>query len=260
VLAKLHQGTHSADAFTNNLHEIAFRARCNDGTEVNVTFLTANGPGGEMTRRCDIGAKLQVGEPNPTDSPRQGHPLAPGRSMGTRFIPDRWCVENGAPNVQFSEVWKTQNLVASADNKKLFQFSTYFFVTNPSRFLDLNQPSKVGRQIDACYEQIGGQFRFERGTCAGVRQALGSQMVDWNDPRSPFTGTKRGVRFNSLLVRNPGSVTTWYTDPFGLNASPTPFPGSVQQHISNVDHHMVRSFNGPVIGGDYAGHGVHAPN
>ncbi|MEO8140752.1 MAG: hypothetical protein ABI742_13945, partial [Gemmatimonadota bacterium] len=33
VLAKLHQGTHSKDAFTNNLHEIAYHIRCSDGTE-----------------------------------------------------------------------------------------------------------------------------------------------------------------------------------------------------------------------------------
>ena len=34
VLTKLHQGTHSKDAFTNNLHELAYHIRCTDGTEL----------------------------------------------------------------------------------------------------------------------------------------------------------------------------------------------------------------------------------
>ena len=37
VLTKLHQGTHSKDAFTNNLHELAYHIRCTDGTELHIT-------------------------------------------------------------------------------------------------------------------------------------------------------------------------------------------------------------------------------
>jgi hypothetical protein len=43
VLTKLHQGTHSADAFTNNLHELNYHLRCSDRTELHVTLLTAIG-------------------------------------------------------------------------------------------------------------------------------------------------------------------------------------------------------------------------
>src|SRR5881394_4305209 len=41
VLTKLHQGTHSKDAFTNNLHELAYHLRCSDGTKLHITLLAA---------------------------------------------------------------------------------------------------------------------------------------------------------------------------------------------------------------------------
>jgi hypothetical protein len=40
VLVKFHQGTHSRDAFTNNMHEIAYHIRCTDGTGFSATALT----------------------------------------------------------------------------------------------------------------------------------------------------------------------------------------------------------------------------
>ena len=53
VLTKLHQGTHSKDAFTNNLHELVYHIHCSDGTEMHVTMLTAIGTPGEFVRSCD---------------------------------------------------------------------------------------------------------------------------------------------------------------------------------------------------------------
>jgi hypothetical protein len=43
VLVKLRQGTHSKDAFTKNLHELAYHIRRTDGTELHVTELIAIG-------------------------------------------------------------------------------------------------------------------------------------------------------------------------------------------------------------------------
>jgi hypothetical protein len=68
------------------------------------------------------------------------------------------------------------------------------------------------------------------------------------------------VRFNDFVIKNPGSQTVWYTDPFGNKGRSTPFPGSVRQFVSNVDHKGVRSFTGPTISGNYTAAGVHAPN
>src|SRR5207237_1319231 len=54
VLAKLHQGTHSKDAFTNNLHELAYHIRCTDGTRLDLTLLAAIGDPGQFDRSCDV--------------------------------------------------------------------------------------------------------------------------------------------------------------------------------------------------------------
>ena len=48
VLVKLHQGTHSKDAFTNNVHELVYHIACNDGTAMHVTMLTAIGKPGRV--------------------------------------------------------------------------------------------------------------------------------------------------------------------------------------------------------------------
>ncbi len=83
VLVKLHQGTHSKDAFTNNLHEVAYHVRCTDGTEIHVTALTAIGDPGGFNRSCDR-QRVDVGPATPANSPDGG---------GIRLIPDRTCVE-----------------------------------------------------------------------------------------------------------------------------------------------------------------------
>src|SRR6267143_751468 len=71
VLTKLHQGTHSKDAFTNNLHELVYHIRCSDGTEMHITMLAAIGTPGQFTRSCD-GAAIAVGPATPANSPDGG--------------------------------------------------------------------------------------------------------------------------------------------------------------------------------------------
>lgn len=83
VLAKLHQGTHSKDAFTNNLHEFNYHLRCSDGGRIHMTMLTAIGRPGEMLTSCDRRV-IQVGPATPVNSPN---------GNGRRIIPDLQCVE-----------------------------------------------------------------------------------------------------------------------------------------------------------------------
>ena len=81
VLAKLHQGTHSKDAFTNNLHEINYHIKCTDRTELHVTMLSAIGRPGEFVSSC--GGTIQAGTATPANSPTGG---------GHRRIPDANCI------------------------------------------------------------------------------------------------------------------------------------------------------------------------
>ncbi|PMD04013.1 hypothetical protein, partial [Brevibacterium paucivorans] len=51
-LMKVHQGSHSKDALSNNAHELFYAVRCSDGTEMAVTTLTPFGQPNEYIRNC----------------------------------------------------------------------------------------------------------------------------------------------------------------------------------------------------------------
>jgi len=261
ALTKFHQGTHSPDAFANNLHEMVKRLRCSDGTTLDLNFLVANGPAGQLSVGCDKAITMEVGMPNPADSPRSSHPRAPGRSMGNRFIPDRLCFETSERN-PFSEVWRTQNLITTADDRVLVRFAEYFFVRNPARFHDAQASSRLARSVEACFTQ--GFMNIYLATdsyCKTARANANDGPPAWDSPASPFDGTDRSVRFNDFVMLNATGDSVWYTDPFGGKARTTPFAGAVRQLVSTTNHSHVQNFGGGVVvSGSFRGHGVHAPN
>src|SRR5207247_6847215 len=83
VLAKLHQGTPSKDAFTTIVPELSYHIRCTDGTRLDLTLLAAIGDPGQFDRSCD-GTPVVVGPATPANSPSGG---------GRRIIPDRTCID-----------------------------------------------------------------------------------------------------------------------------------------------------------------------
>jgi hypothetical protein len=266
VLAKLHQGTHSKDAFTNNVHELNYHLRCSDRTELHITVLTAIGRPGEFTRSC--GGEVQVGPATPVNSPAGG---------GRRKLPEWSCLQSRllvAPGATsdfgaLHESWETHTDIRTAEgNKSLASFDPYFQVFRPSRFFDARQPDGVGRPAALCaaagHAGHGGRGR----ECATVLAAAGATSPDgfallpYDDPRSPFNGVRRQVDINGNRLRNAGGPTVWYTDPFGRNARPAPFPGSIRQVIAAIDNDYGVGLGGPVIGGsrDYGAGAVRAPN
>jgi hypothetical protein len=135
VLYKLHQGTHSKDAFTNNLHEVQYYADCNDGTEVRMIMMAAIGTAGEFTRTCD-GARIRVGTPSPANSPNGG---------GQRVIPDRTCVDRfmlvpqgtqSDTRQALHESWQQSLTIRTEEGKTIAHMDPYFQVFQPSRFHD----------------------------------------------------------------------------------------------------------------------------
>jgi hypothetical protein len=262
VLLKLHQGTHSKDAFTNNLHELVYHARCEDGTEIDVTLLAVIGRPGEFERSCARTERVAAGSPTPANSPA---------GFGTRRIPDRTCIERYMlvpPGEQsdfasaLHESWQVYNSVERADGHALAFFNPYFQVGLPSRFYDPRAAAAVGRPIDVCYEVTPSGERAEGGPCAGSTGAGTVAGVAFDDPRSLFNGTLRTVDINAIRVSNPGGPEVWYTDALGHRASPTPFRGSIRQVIAPVDRYIGVDIGGPSIGTGrvYAGPGVRAPN
>lgn len=252
VLVKMHQGTHSPDAFTNNMHEVAYHLRCSDGTGFSATLLTPIGEGGELISGCDRERHLQAGVPTPPNSPDGG---------GQRAIPDAACVAEhvlasgeGTPRFDqaLRESWEIHAELRTSDGRRLVAFNPYFQVLDPSRYYDPAAEGSLARPIDLCYEGVA----VGRDRCEG----LPAEPVPWDDPRSPFKGVRRFVDINGNTVRNTDGPNVWYTDPLGRNARTEPFPGSVRQWVGRRNNEGL-DLHGPVIGRsrDYDAPGVHAP-
>ena len=260
VLAKLHQGTHSKDAFTNNLHELIYHIRCSDRTEMHITLMTAIGTPGEFVVSCASDQRVVVGPATPRNSPRGG---------GQRKLPDRSCVDRfmlvGAGRESdfesaLHESWETHSTIKTGDGHALASFDPYFQVVFPSRFYDPTRPDGVGRPIEVCYEVTPSGERARGDECSATVNGTVTGIT-YNDPRSAFNGVRRFMDVNGNRIDNEDGPEVWYSDPFGRNASRTPFPGSIRQWIAKVDN-TGRQGHGPVIGRqrNHGGPGVHAPN
>jgi hypothetical protein len=261
VLVKLHQGTHSKDAFTNNMHELAYHIRCSDGTELHMTKLVAIGTPGEFVRGCGGDTAVVVGAPTPANSPDGG---------GQRLIPDRSCADRLlVPAGQTSnwdllhESWQISEALRAEDGHGLASINPYFQVFLPSRFYDPSAPNVTGRPIDVCYWVGPNGERARGGPCDNSTAHGADTGVLFNDPRSVFNGASRVVDVNSTRISNRDGPTVWYTDPFGRHGRTEPFPGSIRQFIAKIDNDLNNIFpSGPGIGRErpYTGQGVHSPN
>jgi hypothetical protein len=258
VLIKLHQGTHSKDAFTNNLHEMVYHIRCNDGSEAHLTFMAAIGTPGEFTRSCNHEQHVKAGIATPPNSPNGG---------GQRIIPDAACVQeflvNNAGNSSdfgtgLHESWQTSSNIQTADGHSLASFDPYFQVNFPSRYYDPNVTGVVGRPVDLCFLPVA---RARGGACqTSIRNGAVAGVL-YDDPKSAFNGVERFVDINSIRIDNRDGPNVWYTNPFGKGGRKEPFPGSVRQILSKVNNSSLR-ISGPGIGFEryYGGLRTHAPN
>lgn len=268
VLLKFHQGTHSPDAFTNNVHELLLNQRCvgsNGGpvTEARYNAMIPLGrPGGFSPSECPGFGRpfINVAPPVPADSPSDT------RSLG-RLIAETGCIQairegrtHNDPLYPYPVPFTVSDMddfwfsdVRVSGNGVSFQLAPLFYVVNPSRYYDPSRPNSMGRIVDLCYTDLaGGDYCDE---ARRVTQQTG-QQVAWDDPRSPFKGTLREFRPGTFMVSNTGPATV-YTDVYGRNPSSTPFPGSIKQYFSGSQG------SGMYVRGsikDYAATGVHAPN
>lgn len=259
-LMKVHQGTHSKDAFANNVHELAYFVQCTDGTKIAATKMVPFGRPGEFMTTCDKNRTIRVGSAVPSNSPTGG---------GVRFISDARCVDENiyVASNQFSnfslglyEDWVSSNYLVTPGGRTLAYFDPHFAVFTPSRYYDPTKPDNVGRSIDTCYG-TGTYGELARGgECDVVKQY--SDRITYDDPRSPMNGVHREFYFNQTWIDNAGGPTTWYTDPYGGNASTSSFAGAIALYISNTDNYNKTIYESQAIGSNryYGGNGVHAPN
>jgi hypothetical protein len=258
VLTKLHQGTHSPDAFVNNLHELAYHIRCTDGTEMHFTIMAAIGTPGEFVRSCDRNVHVQVGQAQPANSPSGG---------GKRVIPDRTCIEQDilvppGSNSNYGairESWQISQSLRTAEGRRLASINPYYQVIDPSRHHDPALANATGRPLETCFETEANGDQARGGACE-ASTAYGT--ISHDDPRSEFRGAKRFVDINSNTITNLDGPEVWYTDPFGRNGQTAPFPGAIQQIIAQVDNTVGVLESGPAIGRNrrYYDGGTHSPN
>lgn len=253
VLTKLHQGTHSPDAFTNNMHEVVYHVRCTDGTAFSATLLTPIGTPGQMVASCERERVSVVGTATPPNSPAGG---------GRRAVPDVACLQthvlrDDGERPRFDsalrESWEISASLRRADGRTLASFNPYYQVMDPSRYLDPARERSMGRPVDLCYHPTVAQ----RDRCEGTP----AEAINWDDPRSPFKGVRRFVDVNGNNIRNADGPQVWYTDPMGRNGRTTPFPGSIRQWVAKHDNSGL-DLHGAVMGRDrdYDAPGVRAPN
>jgi hypothetical protein len=257
VLAKIHQGTHSADAFGMNVHEVIFAAHCSDGTELIATIMARFGAPNQFLRSCERSAVVEAGS---------AHDMPSG--SGGRGIPDRtcalrdWLVPAGQWSGNFYEFWLTGNYFRTATGRQIAYFDPGFAVFDPSRYFDATAPNSLRRVIDLCWEVEPNGDRARGGACdVATNYGQRTTPLAWDDPASPFAGTHREVYFNNFHLENAGGPRLWYTDPYGGNAAPAPFPGAIRQWVAAITDSRP-TLESQALGADrdYGGHGVHAPN
>jgi len=113
-----------------------------------------------------------------------------------------------------------------------------------------------------CYEVTATGARASGGPCNRSTDEGQTLGVTFDDPRSEFNGADHFVDINANNIANSDGPEVWYTDAYGRNGRPDPFPGSVRQRIATVDNNIGVDVNGPTIGDSrqYGVDGVRAPN
>jgi hypothetical protein len=277
IMTKLHQGTHSADAFTNNLHELFYYVRCANGVELRWQSFHAFGPAGVVSRTCDDDTAPAAFTP----------PSSPTiRNDSKRGVPDAKCLDILRAKVQqggdasaeyyanYQEDWPTgiihglhqDNTGAYYDNwgqqgaernpRRLYEFSagTYFLVTKPSRYYDSSQPNNLGRRLDMCFD---ASLKIDHPDCQIVR----SRKATWDSPDSTFKGSSRTVHFDWVTLKNSLEQSVYFSNAMGTASRPVADAAhgiTLPQLVSKGPLEVMYYFGART--GDFDAPGVRAPN
>uniref|UniRef100_A0A7S1VV90 Uncharacterized protein n=1 Tax=Grammatophora oceanica TaxID=210454 RepID=A0A7S1VV90_9STRA len=255
--SKLHQGSYSADAFSNNLHEYQLTFVCDD------TQFSSN-------TSFSVKAMIQWGAPNEfvlfenTADPHYTDVVNQGESLLLRPwdnqpdpIPSNYA-DSPYPNLndggqrEFDswtgfqqKSWTSPSLIAqpelwsgpSGDDKLIripgggsIRFAPYYIVKNMARVArpKTSDPTEfvVKTTVDWCYnentnERIGGGF------CSLLPPTHpGPDYYKTVD--SPFKGTVRGLNFKTLELLNENGPPEFCTDVFGKEPTNIPCDPNTQ--------------------------------
>lgn len=205
LVMMIHQGSATANAFTEPFHEIAVHyVNPNDGREIHAYMLA---PFGKLSVGC--------GANDP-----QAVTVQQVNAPGMRQIPGAQCYGSAlkdAPGTMAGSIpyedWITALYIGadSQGNAKAY-FDPHFAIFNPNRYCVMqNNACTLGRSDD--------------------RAATG---IDPFSTKSQYKGTKREAYLNQAWVTNAGGSTAVWTDVHGkLVAAKS--PGAILQYVSAVN-------------------------
>lgn len=256
-LHKFHQGTNSADAVRNNLHETIFHSECQSvdvnginapayypNNKILLTGMMAFGKPGEYIRFCfnDRFTKVCADGKNADGSCIVNDPLISklpdainSNSLGRNMV-DKYCFDNFAslnPGVNYFnpyELWEGDLGIYTPDGRELAQHGRQWDVLDPVRYVDSSLPNGVGFNQDRCNQNLPYS-----GNCAA-----GASGAAWNSPQAAFKGLKRTTYFGRNHISNNGGPTIYWTDPLGRNAVTTQFQSGLKQYIAPVNADIQR--------------------
>lgn len=274
-LAKPHQGTSSPDAFVNNLHEVFYFSDCRhtnsaNNQKVSMAVMEAFGDAGsfinfmpmcKIERRLDEQDRITLG----TDAMNSQYPK--GDHGSGREIISRQCIEvdflvptNDANDWSGNmyEAWPAALTIEQSTGKILAGgINLLFDVEEANRYyypdaLKVQRgyvdaagkpkgPANLGYSMDLCYDRSVPGRAVHGGPCDVATDYGNIKGITWDDPRSAFKGTNRGMYFQPPYLANSGGPEVWYTDPFGKGGKTTPFPGAVKQLLTpkNLDYNSL---------------------
>ncbi len=232
-LSKIHQGSHSLDAFANHLHEYFLTVRCLDGlnsqgvmdgqtvgTEFSVKVMYTYGKPNEFNEmNCGGGATFSASALTGPEgqSVMPAHQLLPlgNHSPNNREFSCSSAVEwQTVEGIDQVDLWTQLIKIKRPDGHAALMLQPYYIVKNPARVIEqfdsASGPSNVIRTIDVCYSDDGS--RLIRPFCLGAPEA----KPDWKSPDSPFNGTFRAINFKSAPVENAGGPARFCTTAFGF--------------------------------------------
>jgi hypothetical protein len=260
-LHKFHQGTHSSDAYRNNLHEVIFHSTCKsthpaykDNT-VLLTGMMAFGEPGEYRRFCSIAGanfgddrftrvcmdgerdgKCVLNDPLIARLPNSIHSNTLGRNMVDRVCLERLRAQPRGIYFTPYEIWQGDLRISRPDGSMIAEHGRQWDVLDPIRYVDPSKPAETGYNWDECF--AGGALAGRTLAC-GPENIAYDQSVNWSSPKAGFKGLRRTTYFGVNHLRNAGGSEIYWTDPLGGNAVERPFQYGLKQFVSRVDSYII---------------------
>lgn len=237
-LSKIHQGTHSLDAFANHLHEYFLTIQCFDGvnaqgvrtgnivgTEFSVKLLYTYGrPNTFIEENCAAAQSFDVGVLTGPNGETLNRAMVEGPVTNAATPNDRafvcsdallWrSLDRSSDNpVAYSDIWTDFVQLTNPDGDGVIQIQPYYLVANSSRVIEGFEsgqaPSQVVRTIDLCYGDDGQKLNYP------LCEDAPATNPGWDSPLSPFNGALRAVHFKAVTLNNDGGPEVFCTDAFG---------------------------------------------